>query len=247
MANHRVALVTGGSRGIGKGICMALAHEGVSVAFNYHTNLSSGEEVLKAITEGGGEAFMIKADICEENDVIHMVNSVVAHFGKLDILVNCAGIMSFDPIEKMSLESWKKVLDTNLTSCFLTIRETIPHLRKSPCPRIINIASQAAFTGSSEHAHYAASKAGILGLTYSLAKELGPLGITVNAVSPGRVETEILSYGSKEKKKEWLATTPLKRFGTVEEIANMVVFLASEKASYVTGANMNINGGMLMG
>lgn len=245
--NHRVALVTGGSKGIGRGICIALAHSGISIALNYNMSGSSAEEVKKSIEAFGGDAYIIKADVCEENAVIDMVKKTVSHFGGLDILVNCAGIMPTDPIETMSMESWKKVLDTNLTSCFLTIREAIPYLKKSACPRIINIASQVAFTGSSQRSHYSASKAGILGLTYSLAKELGPLGITINAVSPGRVDTEILAYGSKEKRREWLANTPLKRFGTVEEIANVVVFLASESASYITGANMNVNGGMLMG
>lgn len=247
MVNHRVALVTGGSKGIGRGICMALAHAGISVALNYNVSGSSAEEVKNSIEALGGKAYIVKADVCDENAVIDMVKKTVLRFGGLDILVNSAGIMPAGPIETMSVESWRKVLDTNLTSCFLTIREAIPYLKKSACARIINIASQAAYTGSSQHAHYSASKAGILGLTYSLAKELGPFGITINAVSPGRVDTEILAYSSNKKRQEWLANTPLNRLGTVDEIANVVAFLASEGASYITGANLNVNGGMLMG
>jgi 3-oxoacyl-[acyl-carrier protein] reductase len=247
MENHRVALVTGGSRGIGSGICMALAQAGISVALNYNASDSSAESVKSAIEHIGGQAFLVKADVSDENAVMDMIERTVERFGCLDIVVNCAGVMPTDPIEAMSVDSWRKVLDTNLTSCFLTIREAIPHLKKSACPRIISIASQAAFTGSSQRSHYSASKAGILGLTYSLAKELGPFGITVNVVSPGRVDTEILAYGSIQRKQEWLASTPLGRLGTVGEIASAVLFLASEGASYVTGANLNVNGGMLMG
>jgi NAD(P)-dependent dehydrogenase (short-subunit alcohol dehydrogenase family) len=226
---------------------MALAHAGISVALNYNVSDSSAEDVKNAIEVFGGRVIIVKADVCDEDSVKNMVKNAVAHFGCLDILINCAGIMPTDPIEAMSFDSWKKVLDTNLTSCFLTIREAIPYLKNSACPRIINIGSQAAFTGSSHHSHYSASKAGILGLTYSLAKELGPLGITVNVVSPGRVDTELLAYCSLERKQEWLASTPLNRLGTDSEIANAVVFLASESASYITGANLNVNGGMLMG
>jgi len=247
MWNSRVALVTGGSKGIGRGICFALARAGISVALNYNMNAVSASEVQDEIQKSGGEAFITKADICKESEIIAMVKNTAQHFKGLDILVNCAGIMPTDPIETMSLTSWNKVITTNLTSCFLTIREAIPYLKKSSCPRIINIASQAAFAGSSQHAHYAASKSGLLGLTYSLAKELGPFGITVNIVSPGRVDTDILAYGTKEKRKEWIAGTPLNRLGTVDEIANVVVFLASVESSYMTGANLNVNGGMLMG
>jgi 3-oxoacyl-[acyl-carrier protein] reductase len=145
------------------------------VALNYNTSAVSASEVKSEIQKSGGEAFITKADICKESEIIAMVKNTVQHFDRLDILVNCAGIMPTDPIETMSLTSWNNVITPNLTSCFLVIRESLPDLKKSTCPRIINIGSQAAFTGSSQHAHYAASKSGLLGLTYSLAKNLGLL------------------------------------------------------------------------
>jgi len=247
MVKARVALVTGGSRGIGREICLAFAREGMSVVLSYNSSPSSAEEARSEMEKAGGKALIVKADVCDESNMVALVSQTIERFGSLDVLVNCAGILALDPIETMTLQAWHKVMDTNLTSCFLAIREAVPYLKKSPCPRIINIASQAAFTGTSQRAHYAASKAGMLGLTYSLAKELGPFGITVNTVSPGRVDTEILAYGSAEKRKEWLSVTPLNRFGTTSEIASAVTYLASETAGYITGANLNVNGGMLMG
>jgi len=219
----------------------------MSVALSYNSSLASAEEAKAEMERSGGQALILKADVCDENDIVNLIRQTVERFGSLDILVNCAGVLALDPIETMSAQAWHRVMDTNLTSCFLAIREALPYLKKSPSPRIINISSQAAFTGTSQRAHYAASKAGMLGLTYSLAKELGPFGITVNTVSPGRVDTEILAYGSAEKRKEWLAVTPLNRFGTTGEIASAVSYLASEGAGYITGANLNVNGGMLMG
>jgi NAD(P)-dependent dehydrogenase (short-subunit alcohol dehydrogenase family) len=190
---------------------------------------------------------MIRADVSNASEVREMVQKAAAELGGLDILVNCAGILPQDPIEEITESQWLRVLNVNLSGAFFAAQAAIPYLKRSSGGRIISITSQAAFSGSVNHVHYCAAKAGLLGMTYAMAKELGPFGITANTVAPGRVETEMLTYGCTEKRDSWLKQTPLGRLGEPLDIARTVVFLASDDAGYITGANINVNGGLLMG
>ena len=239
----RVALVTGGSRGIGRAICLALAEQGATVAVHYHARADAAQEVVTQI--GGGAAF--QADVGDTAQVTRLLEQVSAQLGAVDILVNNAGEMTDAAVENMSDDLWEQALSVNLSSAFRCARGCIPAMKAKKWGRIINVGSQAAYTGSSNHAHYAAAKAGLLGLTFSLAKELGTFGITVNLVAPGRITTDLLLERMAGREQEWLAQTPLKRIGAPEEVAGAVVFLASDAGSYITGANLHINGGLVMG
>jgi NAD(P)-dependent dehydrogenase (short-subunit alcohol dehydrogenase family) len=167
--------------------------------------------------------------------------------GKIDILVNNAGELTDGAVADMTDEMWERTLAVNLTSAFRCTRACIPGMKARQWGRIINVTSQAAFTGSANHAHYAASKSGLLGLTFSLAKELGTAGITVNLVAPGRITTDLLLEHMAGREEEWLKQTPIRRIGDPEEVAAAIAFLASDAASYITGANLHINGGLVMG
>ncbi len=241
------ALVLGGSKGIGRAICSSFASEGADVAFTYYSSRAEAEEIRDRIILAGGRAFFMQADISKRDAVWDAVGASVSALGGLDILVLCGGIMPEAGLMEISEEELHRVLDTNLNSAFYALQAAHGALLQSAAGRVVLISSQAAFTGSMMHAHYAASKAGILGLVYTAAKEFGPSGITVNAVSPGRIETDMLNYAGQEKRDKWLSDTPLKRFGRPEEVAGAVTFLASDESSYITGTNINVNGGMLMG
>ena len=243
----RVALVTGGSRGIGRAICLRLSSMGASVGVHYNSRKDAALEVKDAIEEKGGTAILIQADLSIPGSGSRVVSSAVDILGGIDILVNNAGFMTDSPVQSMTDEMWEHSLSLNLGSAFRCARAAIPHMKRGGWGRIINLTSQAAYTGSSNHAHYAAAKAGLLGFTYSLAKELGGFGITVNAVSPGRIHTDLLAERSGGREKEWLAQTPLGRFGSPDEVASAVGFLASAGAAYITGAVLNVNGGQVMG
>lgn len=244
----KVALVTGASRGIGKAISLELAKNGAKLALIYRSSNDEAVQLQKDITDFGGESIIIKANLSDENDVNRMVSGIIEKWGKIDIVVNCAGIMKDNYIENISLEEWNDVINTNLQGVFLTCKAVIPHLKKNGGGSIINISSQAAYRGSIKHAHYSAAKSGLLGLTFTLAKELGPYNITANIVSPGRIATDMIHERISERgKKKWMEETPLGRFGTPEEVAFLVNFLASPMSRYITGANININGGLLMG
>jgi 3-oxoacyl-[acyl-carrier protein] reductase len=243
----KYALVTGASRGIGRAIALAFAAEGAHVAVNYNSSTAAALEVKEEIEKAGGKCLLLQCDVSDYSAVVEMSEEVSRSFGHLDILVNCAGIMNQCPAQSLDPEIWMKVINTNLSSAFFTTQVFLPMLKKSAAGRIINMSSQAAFTGSRNRTAYSSAKAGLLGLTYSLAKELGPDKITVNAISPGRIITDMITRELNGREEEWLAATPLGRFGTPEEIADTAVFLASEKGAYLTGANLNVNGGILMG
>ncbi len=245
--SEKKALVLGGSRGIGRAICLNFAAEGADVAFTYCSSRAKAEEIQEHISHTGRRSFVMQADISKREAVWDAVSAAVVALGGLDILVVCGGIMPEDALVDISEQQLRLVLDTNLNSAFYALQAAHDALQRSAAGRIIFISSQAAFTGSIMHAHYAAAKAGLLGLLFTAAKELGPSGITVNAVSPGRIETDMLQYADQEKREKWLAETPLKRFGRPEEVAKAAAFLASDEGSYITGANLNVNGGMLMG
>lgn len=242
----KTALVTGGSRGIGRAICITLAERGAAVAVNYRSSREEAESVVAEIVRQGGKAVAIAADLAQPDTARTLVNTTRHELGAVDILVNNAGAMTDVDVANMPDDDWDLVLATNLGGAFRCARASIPPMKQQGWGRIINITSQAAYTGSRYHAHYAASKAGLRGLTFSLAKELATAGITVNLVAPGRITTEMLLSRSEGRMEEWLKQIPLDRLGSPEEVATAAAFLASEDARYITGATLHVNGGMVM-
>ena len=243
----RVALVTGGATGIGAATVAALAADKVSVALQYSSSENEAKQISEQLNSKGLKVEIFQADLSQKDSVGKLVANVKAKLGDIDILINNAGLMSDASIIEMSDELWDQALNINLTAAFKLIRACAPSMVSKKWGRIINISSQVALVGSANHAHYAAAKAGLLGLTYSAAKEYGASGVTVNAVLPGRIQTNMIAQRSIGRLDEWLAQTPLNRLGKPEEVAGMINFLASEMASYVTGAAINVNGGLVMG
>lgn len=246
----RVAVVTGANGAIGKAISLELAKQGARVALDYTVRPETAQEIEQEIISAGGQAMAVYADVTSPEQTQGLMQKVAEAWGGVDIVVNVAGIMDSAPLDQMSYEQWNRVININLTGVFNICRAAIDYLKKSPYGRIINISSQAAFRGSASNCNYCAAKGGMQGMTYALARELGKYNITVNTVSPGRVMTELLgAYQSKQDRKteKWMEETPLGRFGATQDIADMVAYLASDKANYITGANMNVNGGMLVG
>ena len=245
----KVALVTGGSRGLGRAICLGLAAEGVKVAVNYQSNTAKAEQVVEEIkNKYKTEAIAVQADVSKSEQVRQMFEQTEETLGPLDILVNNAGIWPTAYVKDMSEEQWDSTIDINMKGPFLTCRRAVQRwLETGRTGRIVNISSQAAFYGSTTgHAHYAASKAGLVTFTKSLAREVAAQGICVNAVSPGFMTTDMARDELRKNKEQYLKRIPLGRIAEPEEVANMVVFLASERAGYITGATMDVNGGMLM-
>ena len=242
-----MALVTGGATGIGAATVAALAADKVSVALQYSSSANEAKQISEQLNSKGLKVEIFQADLSQKDCVDKLVAAVKSKLGDIDILINNAGLMSDASIIEMSDELWDQALNINLTAAFKLIRACAPSMVSKKWGRIINISSQVALVGSANHAHYAAAKAGLLGLTYSAAKEYGASGVTVNAVLPGRIQTNMIAQRSKGRLDEWLAQTPLNRLGKPEEVAGMINFLASEMASYVTGAAINVNGGLVMG
>jgi NAD(P)-dependent dehydrogenase (short-subunit alcohol dehydrogenase family) len=242
-----VALVTGGATGIGAATVAALAEAKITVALQYSSSENEAKQISEQLNSKGLKVEIFRADLSQKDCVDKLVAAVKSKLGDIDILINNAGLMSDASIIEMSDELWDQALNINLTAAFKLIRACAPSMVSKKWGRIINISSQVALVGSANHAHYAAAKAGLLGLTYSAAKEYGASGVTVNAVLPGRIQTNMIAQRSKGRLDEWLAQTPLNRLGKPEEVAGMINFLASEMASYVTGASINVNGGLVMG
>lgn len=246
MLENKVALVTGASRGIGREIALTLAGYGAAVIVNYNGSKERADEVVTAITENGGRAVAIQANVASAEDVAKLFEESVAAFGRIDILVNNAGITKDNLILKMSEEDFDAVLDTNLKGAFLCMKHASKLMLKQKAGRIINISSISGIIGNAGQANYCAAKAGLIGITKSLARELGSRGITVNAVAPGFIETDMTEKLSEQIKEGMLAQIPLKRAGSVKDIAEAVAFLASERAAYITGQTLQVNGGMDM-
>ncbi|MGB6296397.1 MAG: 3-oxoacyl-[acyl-carrier-protein] reductase [Rivularia sp. (in: cyanobacteria)] len=241
---EQVAVITGASRGIGKAIAQELASLGASVVVNYASSSQAAEELVSEITAAGGNAVALQADVSKEEEVDKLIKTVLEKFNKIDILVNNAGITRDTLLLRMKPEDWQAVINLNLTGVFLCTRAVSKGMLKKRTGRIINIASVAGQMGNPGQANYSAAKAGVIGLTKTLAKEFASRGITVNAVSPGFIETDMTS---ELKSEEILKAIPLGRYGKPEEIAGMVRFLAADTAAaYITGQVFNVDGGMVM-
>lgn len=244
MLKDKVALVTGASRGIGKAIALSFSREGAFVIINYNGNKEKAEEVKNEIIEKGGKAEIYQCNVAKGDEAKEMIDSIIKTYGKLDILVNNAGITKDGLIMKLSEDDFDDVIDINLKGTFLCTKHVARQMMKQRSGRIINMSSVVGVMGNAGQVNYSASKAGIIGLTKSLAKEIGSRGITVNAVAPGYIDTDMTNELSDSVKEKILEGVPLKRMGKPEDIAEACTFLASDKASYITGQVIGINGGM---
>jgi 3-oxoacyl-[acyl-carrier protein] reductase len=242
----RVALITGASQGIGRTCALKLAADGATVAVAAR-NQEKLDELVKEIAAAGGKATAFALDVGDEEQVKATFKTALAELGKIDILVNNAGITRDQLVMRMKRADWDSVLNTNLTSAYLCIQQVMSSMLKQRWGRIINITSIFGQMGQAGQANYAASKAGLIGLTMAIAREVGSRSITCNAVAPGFIETAMTSGLSDDFKQNALKMIPLARLGQSEDVANAVAFLASEEASYITGHVLNVNGGMLMG
>ena len=244
--SNQVALITGGSRGIGKDIAKKLASRGAYVLVNYITNSQAAEETLGEIEGEGGKGRAVGFDVSDFDEVQRYVGELSGELGGIQILVNNAGIRNDGLLMRMGERDWSRVMDINLKGTFNCTKAVSRGMFKNRYGRIINITSTAGEVGNPGQANYAASKAGVIGLTKATAKEFSSRGITVNAVSPGFVETDIIADLNEEMRKKYLEAIPLGRFGRVEDISNVVCFLVSEGASYITGEVIKVNGGIYM-
>ena len=242
----KTAIVTGGSRGIGRATAIELSKMGMNVAIIYHGNKEKADETCAACKENGVDAIAIQCDVKDKAQVEVAIENVSESFGSIDVLVNNAGMTKDGLLLRMSEEDFDTVIATNLKGCFLFSKACAAIMMKQRSGKIINIASIVGIQGNAGQANYAASKAGIIGFTKSLAKELGSRGITVNAVAPGFVETDMTDVLSDKVKEAFLNMVPLKRTAKPEDIANAIGFLASEKADYITGQVLTVDGGMCM-
>lgn len=243
---NRVAFITGGTRGIGRQIAITLAKAGYDVAVNYRAENEDLTITKSEIEKCNVKCLTVQGDVSEFEDSENMVKQVIEQFGRIDVLINNAGITKDTLLMRMKKEDFETVLQVNLVGTFNVTKSVIPYMMKQKEGRVINLSSVVGISGNAGQANYAASKAGIIGFTKSLAKEVGSRNILVNAVAPGFIETQMTDVLKDEMKEEIKKTIPLKRMGTVEDVANVVKFLASEESSYITGQVIQVDGGMLM-
>ena len=246
MENKKVVIVTGGSRGIGREICLEHARNNCNIVVNYSGNQEKALETAAACKEFGVEAIIIKADVSKAAEVDAMINEVLNTFKRIDILVNNAGVVRDNLLMRMKEEEFDSVIDINLKGVFLCSKAVLRTMVKQRCGRIINITSIVGIFGNPGQANYAASKAGIIGITKSLAKEIGSRGITVNAVAPGFIETDMTESLTEELQENVIKQITLRRLGTTSDIAKAVSFLSSDSASYITGQVLSVDGGMII-
>lgn len=241
----KVALVTGASRGIGASVACRLADAGAKVGINYHTNKRAAETVVDSIKALGGEALLVEADVSQEATAEAAVAAVTKGWGQIDILVNNAGINRDRLLLRMKPDDWDQVLEVNLRGAFLCSKYVMPHLIKQRSGRIINISSVVGISGNPGQANYAAAKAGLIGFTKAVAREVASRNVTVNAVAPGYITAGMVQDLSDETRQQILARIPMGRFGTPEDVAEAVLFLCGDGASYVTGQVLTIDGGLI--
>ncbi len=246
MLEGKIAIVTGASRGIGAAIAVDLAAHGATVIVNHRDSVAGADEVVRSITDSGGRATAIQADVSLLTDAQRLVKETIDRFARLDILVNNAGTTRDMLLMMMSEDDWDEVLRTNLKSAYNCSKAALRPMLKQRYGRIINITSVSGLAGQAGQANYSASKAGLIGFTKALAKEVGPRNVTVNAVAPGFVPTALTSVLTDEQKNAAIAVTPLGRFAKPEEIAYAVTFLASDRAAFITGQVLSVDGGLVM-
>ncbi|KZM52591.1 3-oxoacyl-[acyl-carrier-protein] reductase [Geobacillus stearothermophilus] len=246
MLEGKIALVTGASRGIGRAVALELARQGANVVVNYAGSEAKANEVVEMIHSLGREAIAVQADVARAEEVERLVKTALDQFGRLDILVNNAGITRDNLLMRMKEEEWDAVINTNLKGVFLCTKAVTRPMMKQRGGRIINIASVVGVIGNPGQANYVAAKAGVIGLTKTAARELASRNITVNAVAPGFITTDMTEALSEELKGEMLKQIPLARFGEPDDVARVVAFLASDAAGYMTGQTLHVDGGMVM-
>ncbi|NCC95747.1 MAG: 3-oxoacyl-[acyl-carrier-protein] reductase [Synergistales bacterium] len=244
--NGRVALITGGAKGIGKAISLRLASLGYRVAINYRSSSQAASSLVDQITASGGVAMSVAGDVSSSDDVKGIFSSVVAELGPVEILINNAGITRDGLLMRMKDSDWDSVIDGNLKSAFICSREAIKSMSKGRWGRIVNMASVVGLIGNPGQANYCSSKAGLIGLTKSVAREYAQRGVTVNAVAPGFVQTDMTDNLPQQVKDDMMRSIPAGRPGSVEDIASAVAFLVSDEASYITGQVLAVDGGMTM-
>lgn len=242
----KAAIVTGASRGIGRAIALALAEEGARIAVNYSGSREKAEEVVRLIEEAGGEAFAIQADVSNANDVKAMVDATLEAYGSIDMLVNNAGITRDNLLMRMKEDEWDDVININLKGVYLCTKGVTRQMMKQRSGKIVNMASIVGVSGNPGQANYVAAKAGVIGLTKTTAKELASRNITVNAVAPGFITTDMTDALTEDVKAQMLATIPLGKLGEPEDVARTVLFLLSDDAAYITGQTIHVDGGMIM-
>jgi 3-oxoacyl-[acyl-carrier protein] reductase len=240
------AVVTGGSRGIGRAIVLALARQGADVAFSYRGNAEAAREVASMVEAMGRQALVHRGDVSDPDSAEGLIAATLGAYGRIDILVNNAGITRDDLVMRMSPDAWREVIDTNLSGAFYTIKAAMRPMLKARSGRIINVSSVSGQAGNAGQANYSAAKAGLIGLTKAVAREVASRGITCNAVAPGFVLTELTASLPENIQEGIRNATPLGRFGTPEEIADAVVFIASDEAGYITGQVLGVDGGLVM-
>ena len=246
MFKGKNVVVTGGSRGIGRAIALEFGKKGANVVINYVSSDTEAEKVAEEIKNLGGNAILVKGDVSSFEEGKKLIDETVKVFGTIDILINNAGITKDGLIMRMKEEHFDKVIDINLKGVFNTCKSAVSHMLNQRSGKIINISSVVGVVGNAGQANYAASKAGVIGLTKSIAKEVGARGITVNAVAPGFIKSDMTDVLSEKVKDGMLGLIPLNRFGNVEDVARTVAFLASEGGDYITGQVINVDGGMVM-
>lgn len=242
----KVAFITGATRGIGRAIALELAKEGYNIALNYRTENEALETLKKEISELGVECYPVQGDVSKAEDSERMTKEIIEHFEQIDVLVNNAGITKDKLIQRMKEEEFTDVINVNLVGTFNITKNVIKYMTKKRYGKIINLSSVVGISGNAGQSNYAASKAGIIGFTKSIAKELASRNIKANAVAPGFIKTDMTNVLKDEIKEEIESTIPLKRLGTAEDVAKVVKFLASDDSNYITGQVINVDGGMLM-